>query len=238
MLKTTIETEADKNVNSMLQAVIKAPHDDTLRLIYADALEERGDGDDVLWATTIRHAVRWEAEGWRQNWVAMRDDKKSFERDVNATIKKLGKNPVVTTGVADYYPFRHWAHWHKGFIDEVYPHDLAEWERLAEVLYWHPDQTVTVRDWEETGGGILVRNFEKPRPCPPTAHPVRKVVFSRRPPLGTWGRGSNSNSTLYFLGDGDPAEPDVELPNGQYDQDQIVRICLDKRWPHLTFEWR
>lgn len=233
MLKTTIETDADRNVNSMLQAVIKAPHDDTLRLIYADALEERGDGDDALWATTIRHAVRWEVEGWRKSWVALRGGKESFEKDVHETIKKLAKSPVVSNKIRDYYPFRSWAHWYKGFIDEAYPHDLREWEDLSGVLYWHPEQVEKGKDWEMHEGGIYLH--ERPRPCPPTAHPVQKVRFSQRPPLGTWGADSDRNSTLYFLGDGDITE--AELPNGKYDQDEIVRILLDKRWPHLTFEW-
>jgi uncharacterized protein (TIGR02996 family) len=179
-----VMTGQDVTINNLLKQIITTPEDDTVRLAYADALEERGAGDDALWAANVRYMVTWLREGY---YGQLTTPDRRLELSVNQVIRELKQKPLFTTntpghwGDGGYRPFHHlWDHWDRGFIDEATADDFAEWVRVAEFLYWHPGRACrcagTGRDavWEDRcgtcdGTGTL--------PCPPTAHPIRKVFL-------------------------------------------------------------
>lgn len=243
MLRTLIETDDDRRVNELLRQIITNPGEDTLRLVYADALEERGDGDDALWAATIRHAVKWNAENLYEasDWSKV----SAFELECRRTINALAGSPLFSSGKNLYYPFKPWAYWRRGFVAEVRMLDLGEWREVEKYLYWHAGQTEKYLDWATgaedpmyhgTGDIYTRRELERPRPCPATAQPVQCVKLARRPELRSWGRGQSRNGYCYFLGEGDPPGPDVEVQLGT-PEDDVIRLCLDQHWPTVTFEF-
>lgn len=154
-------------VNLLLRQVISNPDDDTVRLAYADALEERGQRDDVLWATNIRYMIKWN----RGDYSIGVEYDPEWEVEIQKVIKALKKKPLFVCGGKRFLPFNGYDlrtdEWRRGFIYKVNVDTFEDWVSLSQYLYWNPSSQ------DE---------------CPPTAHPVETVEIlvgkPDRPPGG------------------------------------------------------
>ncbi len=170
----------DDTLIAILRRVITEPDVDVHRLVYADRLEELGQS---------------ERAGFIRNAILRRDDQLECYRFPASY--SVGFDPIPITGV-----------WHVEF-DRGFGYDwmtdAATFLRHADALIWHESQTVKTADVcpkcsgkGRTGrvkcpvcDGSGAMDAFAPRPCPPTAQPIRRVrlttqVLIRNPSDDDW----------------------------------------------------
>lgn len=178
------------DLDYLLAAVIMSPDDDTVRLAFADALDERGGPRDRDRAWYIRWAFRLtggadrpgtgaEDTYWWTDWLGLFDLEPFFDR---------------------------------GFVLEVAA-DAANFLRAADKLLWHPGQN---------------------RPCPPTAHPVRKVVLTDRPAY-SWQAGWANSGWPARVTLRAPSDETLHARVGPFARCSSAEDVLAALWPGVEF---
>lgn len=169
----------DSDLNGILQRIIVEPDCDLHRLVYADRLDELGEHGR---AKFIRGSIENKGRG--------------FECYSHPHHYDVGFD-VVPAG------FDRMCEYERGFI-EMWITDAATFLRHADSLVWHPTQTIRTIDncpkCEGRGGlkrarcpvcdGAGTISSFTPRPCPPTAQPIRRVV------LTSWLEGNPSRDDV------------------------------------------
>jgi uncharacterized protein (TIGR02996 family) len=95
---------------AFLKAILEAPDDDTPRLVFADWLDERGEGDDSVRAALIRAQCRLEL------LPSGSKERRKLEREAKAILKEHGKRwakPLEDIKVVKGWTFR------RGFLEGV-----------------------------------------------------------------------------------------------------------------------
>lgn len=226
------------DLDALLKAILANPEDDTVRLVYADALEENGQAER---AEFIRLQIKLAAgcpvcDGTGRNVMS----------PCNCSLLRTREQELIMA-TSPGGEFRNWVTWFepfrrdcvpdtnggevgshygwrysRGFVDSI--RMSAElWVAHADAIYWHPSQTLTCCvcrgagyvgeerfGCERCGKGKpkFRGNGRMPRPCPPAAHPVREVT------LTTWPDGG-----LFPM----------------LDVHRIDRKFTSPRWPGITF---
>ncbi len=148
------------DLTALLAAIIAHPDEDTPRLMYADKLLERnrfvpaGSGltDDRVIASRIRTSIE---EGWEPQRI-----------DYTSRWWPLPENAVGL--------------YHRGFYHAI-ECNAATFLAHADALLWHEGQTVAkrVRVYpRDEYGDAEYETVTEPRPCPPTAQPIHRVVLT------------------------------------------------------------
>lgn len=175
------------DLDALLRAIVTNPDEDTPRLMYADALDERGEPGDRERAEFIRRQCGNEWTG-TEGWVE------------------------VPSGLD--------VHSERGFLWRI-KCDAAAFLRHADELLWHPTQTVECVDCRGRGynrrtdiPGVYndehvtqcvectvngVGQGRVPRPCPPTAQPIRRVVLTTTNPEMMSEAVAGLNGNVYSL---------------------------------------
>lgn len=196
------------DLDLLLRAVITHPDEDTPRLAYADAVQE---ASDEARAEFIRVQIAGGLRPIRLTWMI------PFEPFFGCQPHQLGY--VAAAGEA-------WAHqtgtnrrvvFRRGFAESVVS-DAANFLQMADHLIWHPEQTVECPKcrgyghfnkgnddfnlcYEEDDGRPSCDGTGRvPRPCPPTAQPIRRVVLTTLPQIRN-SRTSRTDDDVWFLGD-------------------------------------
>lgn len=119
---------------AFLDAILNQPGDDTPRLVFADWLDERGQGDDPARAALIRSQCRLETlpEG---------KERKAAEKEIKALLKAHAKRwtaPLRGAALGENWTFR------RGFIDgcSISPTSFV---KNAEQIFQHAPLLRTVR---------------------------------------------------------------------------------------------
>lgn len=190
---------------SLLSAIIASPEDLGIRGMYADACDEAG---QTYHAALIRAQFK---SGHTHYLECLNWDKESWRW----TNKPSGWNaPDVGnnhTYVASWLPapivgcrLTIVA----GFVEEVRG-SWDSWVKFSEDAYWNPSS--------------LVR-------CPPTAHPIRKVVLTDRPSL--------RNMRHNYIGErrGEVHEIERMIAGGMSSEEVWHRVIFPEHWPGIEFE--
>jgi uncharacterized protein (TIGR02996 family) len=153
------------DLTALLAAIVQNPDEDTPRLAYADLLMESDDPTHRAKGAWIKGAVENAGRGFECYSYPQHYDV-GFE---------------YTTTERDLF-----MEFDRGFVG-VWVTDAATFLRHADALVWYPGQTAECRDCggdgEKSGFGCwtCARRGRVPRPCPPTAQPIRKVVLTTWP---------------------------------------------------------
>jgi uncharacterized protein (TIGR02996 family) len=192
----------DTDLNLLLRAVIQNPDEDTPRLMYADRLEELGEYKKAefirlqcemerLRGGGCAVVLKMDCDGtkeWCVRCGVLRQVQKVWGRvwgsvGVGLGFEKLG------VGVGSRMS--------RGFVEE-WKCDARTFLRHADALIWNETQVVKrecdkcgVTDWKKRHPNITpgcwalgckdcegTGRVVTPRPCPPTAQPIRKVVLT------------------------------------------------------------
>lgn len=154
---------------AFLSAICAEPGDDTVRLVYADWLEESGEPD---YAAFVRESVR-DGKEWTLSKNGLANTALMFEKRRLRVPDEFANGTLFVVS--------------RGFVSRV-TCTAEDWLKHADALSWHPSQTVPYG-----------YDSERPRPCPSTAQPIRRVALTTCPmsayrtwrihhPVGTeWG---------------------------------------------------
>lgn len=155
-------TATDTDRAGFIEAIVRSPADDTPRLVFADWLEEHGDGP---WGELIRVQIElakmvagytprcdhrqggcpgckwrrargrlWKREHKVMEWFCTEDMASFFGLPNHQTLEPIFGG-LIAVGLEVSL------HFYRGFVSRVVcPAD--EWPRIADDLYWHPGQTV------------------------------------------------------------------------------------------------
>jgi uncharacterized protein (TIGR02996 family) len=212
-----METDVTKyaNYQGLLAAVCSDPDDDTVRLVFADWLEEHSCPERAEFIRVQCELARMPA-GWPISGDASQEvDKYKSLRDCERELlEAFGADWAASVAIhtaTDWhshgtYRENHeseWKwYWSRGFISHI-SLTAADWLKHADALYWRPGQRVAYPECKGTGWTQqekscpvdhvaaentidgLVRFIL--RPCPDTAQPLRKVVLTTRPDRGVGG---------------------------------------------------
>jgi uncharacterized protein (TIGR02996 family) len=168
-------------LNQLLRSIIEHLDEDTPRLMYADALDERGDLGDASRAAFIRLQIemfRTPSKGhgkgvyWRSSCMARAG------RLCELMLREAPLKWHLLSPVQD---------WERGFLRDV----QCSWNQFLlyrSLFYWHPAESVQCpgcpackKGWIYTGkDGMKWIKCRAPVPCPDTAHPVRTVRLTDR----------------------------------------------------------
>ena len=163
-----------------LRAVIARPDDDAPRLVYADWLDEQGQGDHAKFIRVQCALAALDA--------ARKADPKRHARPrgLDCWCEDCGRAEVLNRRERELYCFENtsrWAHfpdffaefqWRRGFVEAV-TCPAADWLAHADViLAAQPVREVTLTTWPETWGPYNTR---------PTAE---EWLHSRWPSVKTW----------------------------------------------------
>lgn len=189
---------------AILRQIILEPDEDLHRLVYADALDERGEPGDAEHATVIRSQCEskkihtcecypslfvvpscscCEAVKpiYDETDVSLRFITDRFRPDVSFSWAVLEGDYFDEIDTPSSFLTR-------GFVHTV-TCDAPTFLRHADALIWHPTQTAACPKCGGFGGDISGWTCRSctgplhrvPRPCPPTAQPVRRVVLTTVP---------------------------------------------------------
>jgi uncharacterized protein (TIGR02996 family) len=149
-------TAAEADRRALLRAVVEAPEDDAVRLVYSDWLEENGAGErDRLHAELIRVQIGLSALNARPALVWRGDPlddpdlrryarKTALERRLTELFGSPAAHPALPPGVS--YGIRH------GFVEKVIL-DLPTWKEHGPALVSeHPLRRVELRGEELSTG--------------------------------------------------------------------------------------
>lgn len=135
--------------------------------------------------------------------------------------------------------------WARGFISEIHC-TAADWLAHADALFWHPKQTVAAPKCETCGGTdaddrgrwkdkhghdywiacrVCKGRDRVPRPCPPTAQPIRRVELTTPLDLSAW---------VYWGGHQYERKGRKFLIDGKYHMNRLSGL-LEAEWPGLEF---
>lgn len=180
------------DLNLLLRAVIENHNEDTPRLMYADVIEERGEPGDAERAELIRvQVLKTVGEDGRDVWNKAVESKVAFDWFPKGDIylSNTDSSPRIwlsaEPGKGTFLE--------RGFLPEI-TCDAATFLRHVDALIWHPEQTVEngkcscsmygrdgwvfgLKTWEQCQTCKGTGKRYVPRPCPPTAQPIRRVVL-------------------------------------------------------------
>src|SRR5438876_6690399 len=97
--------------DALLAAIVANPDDDTVRLAFADWLDERGGELDVAWAGFIRGQVRVAAAAAEGAWGLLVAEAQRPE------IPRWQARVLERLGLAE--PGLDWSRWHRGFPESL-----------------------------------------------------------------------------------------------------------------------
>lgn len=220
-------------------AICAEPEDDLPRLQVADWLDEHGEAER---AALIR------LQCGPDRGYAWSGELRYYRHDVFDLLGSHGKGerflpgwPLVWNfGVPDQSYVVGW-NWSRGFVDYI-ALTAADWLSHADALAWRPGETVEcvepdgeLKTSSHLGCDRCKGTGRVPRPCPPTAQPIERVVLKTWPGLVSRGASSSGRPTLDNLelvgrdifGGGGPAYPEAYRKN--------VLALLSIRWPRIEF---
>lgn len=188
------------DLSALLAAVIADPEEDTVRLAFADAIEEAGQAERAEFIRndvkgfTPEHPEYVEGRGWKMTWpqklhaFAFPGFRAiGWDKDYVCYTHNDGTKSVKRVDVK----------FDRGFVCEVRC-TAEDWLRHADAIFWHPSQTVAcgvcqghgIVYWPAPEGVAIQVECARcdgtgriPRPCPPTAHPIREVTLTTMPQL-------------------------------------------------------
>ena len=221
---------------AMLAAVLADPEDDTVRLVYADRLQERDEPGDAERAEFIRVQVAWEhvgkAEGCKISPLTDNDrygthspafcDCCHLAQRQRELWAEFGWQWVEAQSVLeewDVLPFGERIRWVRGFVHSI-TCSAEDWIAHADAIFWHPEQTMecghcvgrrpgSPQAWKMNHPcRVCWGKTRIPKPFVATAHPIREVS------LTTWPDGG-----LFPM-------LDVHRPERKF---------TSPRWPGITF---
>lgn len=212
-------TDTDTTLVALRRAVLTNPADDLPRLLYADRLEDvaglvtcpRCEAAGMAWkdigclcfgrkvsdgraelAEFVRVQCELACDPWGSGRRGEHDPLRRRERELLQMyfFEWIGYDLLHK----DSPDFHETITFQRGFIDSI-TCTAADWLRVADTVYWHPNQRVKCPDcvggthgvWEMLcdtcdGKGTI------PRPLVPTAYPIRRVKLTARPiPTPSWG---------------------------------------------------
>ena len=236
---------------AFMRSICADPADDTVRLAFADWLNERGgDGDDAR-AEFIRVQVELEQirfatignQIFRQQELNEREsqlfgDGKTLWPTAVAIAKVFGKS-IYNLTMADNGEDTdsvHWT-WNRGFVSHV-TCTAADWLAHADALVWHPAQTVECGRCGDLSGFERDIRSECPdcdgtsgtsrtsRPFPATAQPITDVTLTDPPTEGDLRR-LLTRLTVAELGD---------LSRRYIAADNRGKMILETVWKGIIFD--
>lgn len=243
------------DLNLLLRAVIENPDEDTPRLMYADAIQERGEPGDVEIAELIRHQING-AVGIRER----------LER-LNAARPHLTSRFPSSQPACYAWGFYQHANYdptdndpYTISIDRGFAHtivtDADTFLRHADAMIWHPDSKDRCDKCFEFGNRGVVSNPRPrkgssaivlcptcggtrhvPRPCPPTAQPIRRVVLT----TVEWIDNSRGDNDWRIVGyhrstTHDAVYAQVEKIQASGRPWDIMTAIYECLWPGVEFE--
>jgi uncharacterized protein (TIGR02996 family) len=150
-----VEDTAVTNVDLMLKAVLAEPDEDTVRLAYADALDEAGGEEDTLRAELIRLMIdiNKEQPDFRLDWgmnskVYSESADHRIRRSVELVRLMFKANFFITQplSIKKTMPEYHsYSVWRRGFVEE-YVESIKGWDEVADdICLRHPIKKVRLK---------------------------------------------------------------------------------------------
>ncbi len=208
----------------LLAAIITEPENDSIRGMFADAATDAGKryhpdlirGQLQTHWTHISECFEWDAKHWR--WGTGGQPSAHIVPELGSNYEHDDANswlPPPVVGACLTVS--------RGFA-EVVECDWKTWLALAPSLHWHPSLTT---------------------PCPPTAHPVRLVKLTDRPPSVVRGIPNGPDMLILEVFGFPPIGHEYErystssrmyrLPKDTTRDEQLPR-ALACSWPGIEFE--
>jgi uncharacterized protein (TIGR02996 family) len=151
------------DTDALLAAILTDPADDTVRLAYADAIEEQGQHERAEFIRVQIELVKMPSMGSKQNdpryvlptpWERLR----ARERELlNHVYWPNWCGPACKAITPIGRKFDDHIHWSRGFVSAV-TCTAADWLAHADAIYWHPSQTAR---------GMMCKWCKKPQPPEP-----------------------------------------------------------------------
>lgn len=230
------------DLTALLAAIITRPADDTPRLAFADALDDRGEPGDAERAEFVRVQVELaglechhagagtdgEPVPWCRRCVLMRRERELWVAAHYGTDWFDRWTPTLGDPTGTSVPV---ARFVRGFVEWlILP--AADWLAHADSLVWRPGQTEPCPHCEGGERLAVARAFgvscrlcsatgSVPVPCPATAQPVTRVT------LMTWPDADWQLANL-------PPEVLVAATGGG--PHYFAADALKRRWPGVTFD--
>lgn len=211
-------------LNAILRQIIIEPDVDLHRLVYADALDERGEPGDAEYAEFIRADLDGGTANPQRN-------KLWFDYIAPVHAPKI-------TGWADG------DRWKRGFCEGI-ESAAAAFLTHADSLIWHPSQTIECPECQGRKRVRLNFGLHEPtlrygdcprcsakgrvtRPCPPTAQPIRKVTLTTEVAFNDY--------RTYFTIIGDPAREQIPAAVMEaVSPDTLGDVIFRYRFPGVEF---
>lgn len=238
---------------NLLQQIIADTHDDTLRLVYADALDEEA-GHETPRAALIRYQI---ADRKAMLIPILTQMRQAVGPGLSGTITADGHRkgidsvmamPDVMVGLnAEDAGVRFNPVIRRGFVEEV-TCKWADWARNGDQIAWHPSMrrqcllcfgigSVPDQDGDFEQCPVCNGTGEEPAPCPDTAQPIRKVTITDEVFLNDFRDDAKSRLVSVKVAGrivfATYAEIRVNRPN--WTVNLCASILLPRRWPGVTF---